>query len=633
MRTALKYIEIVRQRGEKGLILKRVYKNILNRELFFIAYANLYANAGATTAGTDEKDTVDGMSIRRIDRLIKRLRRRKYHWNPVKRTRIPKRNSNKKRPLGIPGWNDKLIEEVLRIVLSSYYDVQFSSHSHGFRKQRGCHTALQEIRYTWTGTRWFIEGDIKGCFENIDHDVLLELIGHKIQDLSLLKLLKGMLKAGYIENGTYHNTYSGTPQGGVLSPLLANIVLHELDSYVEQELIPNYTNGKMKRRDPEYNRLNVAMTYAKQKGQIAKYEALRERKRYLPSQVTNDVEYRRLRYVRYADDFLLSFIGTREEAEQIKRKLDQFLKTLKLEMSAEKTLITHATTGHARFLGYEITVAQDNHRLTKDYKRQHKIKRRAINGCVILLIPKVVINEQSRQFNRNGKVSYRSYLIRCSDFEIVLNYGIEFQGLANYYALAHNVSSLYKVKYHYITSLAKTLAAKHKKSVRWAYRKYKRKSEYGITCFVVEVKSNVNSEKIHRAQFGHKPLRHQKTAVINDRKAELYRSGNELVRRLLANRCELCGSDNDVQGHHVRKLKDVKEKYQGQKQPPKWVQFMTTRNRKVVFVCHPCHVDIHNGDYDSRKVESRLTGEPYDTETVKYGSEGACWKSVPLNLN
>ena len=633
MRTALKYIGIVRQRGEKGLILKRVYKNILNRELFLMAYANLYANAGATTAGIDPEDTVDGMSIRRIDRLIKRLRCRRYRWKATRRIRIPKKNSNKKRPLGIPTWNDKLIEEVLRIVLSAYYDVQFSSHSHGFRQQRGCHTALQEIGYTWTGTRWFIEGDIKGCFDNIDHDVLLELIGQKIQDLSLLKLLKGMLKAGYIENGTYHNTYSGTPQGGVLSPLLANIVLHELDSYVEQELIPNYTKGKMKRRDPEYNRLNVAMTYAKQKGQIAKYEALRERKRYLSSQVTNDPEYRRLRYVRYADDFLLGFIGTREEAEQIKHKLDQFLKILKLEMSAEKTLITHATTEHARFLGYEITIAQDNHRLTKDYRRKRKVKRRSINGCVILLIPKDVINEQSRMFNRNGKVAYRPYLIRCSDFEIVLNYGIEFQGLANYYALAHNVSSLYEVKYHYIMSLAKTLAAKHKKNVRWVYRKYKRKSEYGITCFVVEVQSKDNSGKIHRAQFGNKPLRHQKTAVINDRKAELYRSGNELVSRLLANRCELCGSNNDVQGHHVRKLKDVKEKYQGREQIPKWVQFMTSRNRKVVFVCHACHVNIHHGNYDSRKVESRLTGEPYDTETVKYGSEGACWKSVSLNLN
>ncbi|MBN2012690.1 reverse transcriptase [candidate division KSB1 bacterium] len=574
MRTALKYIEIVRERGEHGLILKRVYKNILNRELFLMAYANLYANNGATTKGVDPNDTVDGMSIRRIDRLIKKLRRRRYKWKPARRTHIDKRHSNKKRPLGIPGWNDKLIEEVLRIVLSAYYDVQFSVHSHGFRNQHGCHTALQEIAYQWTGTRWFIEGDIKGCFDNIDHGVLLELIGRKVQDRSLLKLLKGMLEAGYIEHGTYHNTYSGTPQGGNLSPLLANIVLHELDTYIEQELIPEYTKGTAKRRDPEYNRLNMAMTYAKQKGQIAKYNELRKRKRNLPSQLTNDPDYRRLRYVRYADDFLLGFIGSKAEAEAIKRKIDQFLKTLKLEMSAEKTLITHATTGRAKFLGYEITVAQSDERYTKNYKREHKVKRRSINGCVILLVPKTVINTWSRHFSRNGKVIHRSCLLRCSDFEIVLTFGIEFQGLVNYYALAHNISSLSKVKYHYATSLAKTLAAKHKKRVWWAYRKYKRISADGISCFMVEVKDKKNPERIHRAQFGNKPLRRQKTAIIKDRRTELFRSGNELIKRLLANQCELCGSDEDVQGHHVRKLKDVKEKYKNRKEIPNWVYIL-----------------------------------------------------------
>lgn len=633
MRTALKYLEIVRRRGEKGLPLKRVYKNILNRELFLLAYENIYANDGALTRGVDVTDTVDGMSVKRIDRIIKKLRRRKYHWKPVRRIQIPKRNSHKKRPLGIPVWSDKLTAEVIRIVLSAYYEPQFCKYSHGFRQLRGCHTALQEIRY-WTGTKWFIEGDIRGCFDNINHNVLLEIIGKKIKDRSLLRLIKQMLKAGYLEDWKYYATYSGTPQGGVLSPLLANILLSELDNYIETELIPQYTKGKARRRNPEYNRLNVAMTYAKQRGQIEKYNELRKKKRKIPCQLTHDPNYRRLRYVRYADDFLLGFIGTRAEAIEIKRKISQFLKRLKLEMSEEKTLITHATTGRAKFLGYEIYIAHDDKRYTKNHHRLNKPRRRSINGCPIFCIPRKVIIEWSHHFTKKGKTVQRTSLLRCSDFEIVRTFGIEFQGLANYYSLAHNVSKLYRVKYHYMTALAKTIAAKHKKNIKWVYRKYKRRSEYGVTGLFVEKKNPNNPNKPLVAKFGDKPLRRNKSAIIIDDKPKVYKCSTELVNRLLINRCELCGSDQDIQGHHVRKLKDIKQKYRGRKRkhPPKWVEFMIKRNRKVVFVCLKCHIEIHNGKYDGRKVESRLTGEPYDTERVMYGSEGASWKSASTKL-
>ncbi len=412
MRIAHKYIEIVRQRGEKGLELKRVYKNILHRKLFLMAYANIYANDGAMTKGVDATDTVDGMSIKRIDRIIRRLRTRKYHWSPARRTKIPKKNSDKKRPLGIPIWSDKLTAEVIRMVLSTYYEPQFNKHSHGFRDQKGCHTALQEIGITWTGIKWFIEGDIKGCFDNIDHDVLLQIIAKKIKDKSLLKLLKQMLKAGYMKDWKYHNTYSGTPQGNVLSPLLSNIILNELDNYVEKELIPQYTKGTDKRRNPEYNRLNVAMTYTKQKGQIEKYKELKKIKSKLPSQVTDDPDYRRLKYVRYADDFLLGFIGSRKEAEEIKQKISQFLKQLKLTMSDEKTLITHASKGKAKFLGYEIYLAQDNSRFTKNHKRMNKYPKRSVNGKPILTIPKKVVNEWSHHFTKGGKTVPRMCLLR-----------------------------------------------------------------------------------------------------------------------------------------------------------------------------------------------------------------------------
>lgn len=549
------------------------------------------------TKGVDEHDIVDGMSIKRIDRIIHKLKNRNYKWKPVRRTKIEKKNSKKKRPLGIAVWNDKLVSEVIRIVLSAYYEPQFSIYSHGFRTMRGCHTALQVIN-TWQGTKWFIEGDIRGCFDNIDHEILLGIISEKIKDRSLLKLLKKMLKAGYIEDWKYHETYSGTPQGNVLSPLLSNILLSNLDKFVEQQLIPQYTKGDCKRRNPEYNRLNVAMTYAKKKGDIEKYNELWERKRKLPSQDPNDPNFRRLRYVRYADDFLLGFIGSKAEAKQIKQQIAEFLKTLKLEMSEEKTLITHATTEKAKFLGYEITIAQDDNHFTKNYRRQNRVRRRSINGCPIFLIPRKVITTWSHHFLRKGKTIHRSNLLRCSDFEITRTFGIEFQGLANYYSIAHNIGKLSKVKFHYMTSLAKTIAAKHKSNRKWVYKKYKTKSNYGITCLEVKFENTKNSEKPFRATFGAKPLRRNKTAIFVDKIVQTYKYRHELISRLLKNECELCGSNHDVQGHHVRAIKDVKRKYKGRKNPPKWAVFMMKRNRKVVIVCHECHEAIHSGKYD-----------------------------------
>jgi group II intron reverse transcriptase/maturase len=564
-----------------------------------MAYGNLYANEGAMTKGVDPNDTVDGMSVKRIDKIIQKLRERRYQWQPAKRIEIPKENG-KKRPLGMAGWSDKLVQEVLRIVLSAYYEPQFSKYSHGFRYMRGCHTALQKIS-TWHGTRWFIEGDIRGCFDNIDHEILLEIIGRKIKDKSLLKLLRDMLKAGYMQEWKYHDTYSGTPQGSVVSPLLSNIILNELDQFVENELIPQYTKGNSKRRNPQYTRLTMAMAEARQKGKVKEYENLRKQRRQLPSKDTHDPDFRRLKYVRYADDFLLGFIGSRSEAVEIKRKIAQFLRTIKLTMSDEKTLITNATKSRASFLGYQIHIAQANDRLTKN-RKQSQCYRRAINGRPIFNIPQDVIDEWSHHFSGNGKIIHRAHLAGSSDYEITLTYGLEFQGLANYYAFAHDISKLYQVKHHYMMSLAKTLAAKHRKDVFWVFRKYKRKSEQGLTSLVVEIPNPHNPDKPLRAQFGNKPLRRNKSAIITDNKAQLYRSYSELIIRLLANECELCGSNEEIEGHHVRKLKEIRKKYQGKVDPPNWVQFMMKRNRKVIFVCHQCHTEIHARKYDSRKV-------------------------------
>jgi group II intron reverse transcriptase/maturase len=293
MLKAQNILEVARKRGEAGQELNRVYRKIRCEELYLMAYAKLYSNKGATTKGTDPHDTVDGMSLKRIRTIIKQLEQGVYEWKPARRTYLEKPGKTKKRPLGIPCWNDKLLEQVIKMVLEAYYEPQFKDCSHGFRPNRGCHTALSEIMKKWIGTKWFIELDIKGCFDNIDHDILLNLLRKKIKDERFLKLLKGMLKAGYMDDWKYHDTYSGTPQGGILSPLLANIVLNELDQFVEEVLLPEYNKGKTFKRktNPEYGKYQKIRARAKKKGEKWEFDRAGKEMTKLAVKLPNDLDF------------------------------------------------------------------------------------------------------------------------------------------------------------------------------------------------------------------------------------------------------------------------------------------------------------------------------------------------------
>ena len=198
MQNAETLLNIIRESGERGLPLENIYRLLYDRELYLRAYGHLYSNQGAMTNGTTA-ETVDGMSLAKIDRSIDEIRYERFRWTPVRRVNIPKPNS-KTRPLGIPTWTDKLLQEVIRVILEAYYEPQFSDHSHGFRPDRGYHTALSDVTTHWTGVRWFVEGDIKGCFDNIDHDVLLSVLSEKLHDNRFLGLLKYLLKAGFMSN-------------------------------------------------------------------------------------------------------------------------------------------------------------------------------------------------------------------------------------------------------------------------------------------------------------------------------------------------------------------------------------------------------------------------------------------------
>jgi group II intron reverse transcriptase/maturase len=597
-----KFLDIVHKLGKKGYPLSGVYRRIQDKELFLAAYGKLYANSGATTAGTDPEDTVDGMSIERIEKILQQLHDGTYQWKPVRRVKIPKTNG-KQRPLGLPSWSDKLLQEVIRMVLEAYYEPRFSPYSHGFRPHRSCHTALKQIHHSWKGTKWFIEGDIKGCFDNIDHYVLLEILARNIKDNRFLKLIRQMLQAGYLEEWQYHSTYSGTPQGGVVSPILANIFLNELDQFVENELIPAYKKGKRRKVNLEYGRINGRLRFARKTGKKDLAKELEKQRRQLPLGDPNDPDYRSLRYSRYADDFLLGFAGPRTEAEEIKQKIMQFLKTIKLELSEEKTLLTHATTQPAHYLGYDIRVVIDNNQMTKQNKQHTRHRSRAINMLPVLAVPPQISRAWRMKYTRNGKPANRPELLHCSDFEIVKTYGSELRGIVNYYSMAYNVAhSFNPVKHMFMESAARTLANKHKISRSSVFAKYKRTGEQGVKALIVKVPNPKRPDKPYYARLGDHPIRTSFATAIPDKVEKFYVNRNDLVQRLLADTCELCGSQDGIAVHHIRKLADIQKKFQGRKSAPDWAKFMLARNRKTVVVCHHCHTQIHTGTYDSTKV-------------------------------
>jgi len=589
MRKDLKAVEIISERGKTGKPLERVYRMLRNRELFLTAYSNLYANQGVLTPGTDPNDTIDGMSVDKIDVIIQQLEAGTYQWKPSRRVYIQKSNG-KVRPLGLPGWKDKLLQEAIRILLTAYYEPQFSKHSHGFRPERGCHTALKEIAIAWRGTAWFIEGDIKGCFDNIDHEILLGIIERDIKDNRFIKLLKEMLEAGYLEDWKYNPTFSGMPQGGVISPLLSNIYLNELDKFVEETLMAKYHKPELRRTNPKHNQLTWAIGVARKKGEPVE-EMIKERAT-LPYYDQNG-DWRGLYYVRYADDFLLGFKGPRKEAEDIKAEVKTFLMAkLNLELSEDKTLITHSGTENARFLSYEIGMITDE-------ARKSQVGIRTLTKTPMFRVPINVIKKWMDRVSKDGKAIHRPELLNYSDYDIVQTYDAELRGIVNYYTMAVNVGKLYSVKSRMMESLAKTLATKHKCSVKRIYRKYIYITDDGLKAMKVVVTRE--SKPSLTATFGAQPIRYQRMGSIKDSPEGFFIGRTQLIERMQAEECELCGSKNNVEVHHINKLKDYRSKFKG-KEAPSWLKIMMQMMRKTLVVCHDCHVAIHNGSYDGRSL-------------------------------
>ena len=577
---------------------ERLYRILFNEELFYVAYQKIASNGGSTTKGSDGR-SIDEMSLARIETLIASLKDESYQPHPSRRVHIPKKNG-KTRPLGIPAFEDKLVQEVVRMILEAIYEGHFETTSHGFRPKRSCHTALLHIQKTFSGAKWFIEGDIKGFFDNIDHDVLVGILRERISDDRFIRLIRKFLKAGYVEDWTFHNTYSGMPQGGIVSPILANIYLDKLDKYVK-EYIRHFDMGTKRRPGKESNdlanerkrtvrKLKKVKDGTEKAALVARLKAIEQERAAFPSGDEMDGSYRRLKYIRYADDFILGVIGSKEDALRIKEDIKSFLsESLALELSEEKTLITH-TGKSAKFLGYEITVTRNNHQRRDVQGRLRRTygKRVRLNVSMATLRDKLLEYGAMEIKLRNGKEIWkpkcRSGLIFNDDLEILDRYNRETVGFCNYYLIANNCVVLHNFRYIMEYSMYKTFAGKYRSTVRKINKKYRLNKLFTVK---YEQQGVIKSRTFYKTSFK------RRTTAFNGRcDIEPYSiadvSRTNLTDRLKAEKCELCGATGKLIMHHVRNLKDLKGK-------ESWKRLMSARKRKTIALCPSCHRLRHLG--------------------------------------
>ena len=659
--------------------VKDLHTLLYDESLWFQAYQNIYSNKGAFTKGSDDSDTLDNFDKERVSKIIASLKDMSYQCKPARRINIPKANGST-RPLSIPCGTDKLVQEACRIILEAVFEPKFSDSSHGFRPGRSCHTALQKVS-TWTSTKWWIEFDIKGCFDNIGHNILINIMEKRIHDLRFLGLIRKFLNAGYIDNFQYHNTYSGTPQGGIISPLLANVYLNELDQFVDKlcesknnkevknnvssnyiKLSNDYKNSriKIKHYQEKYEttkkyivknlvnknfseeieilfkecfKHNENKEHSKLKNKCIKLErmlGLHRRDLYqafkifeyeskikeniILSETTykeretikcteNNPDFERLHYVRYADDFILGHVGTKDGSQEIYDSIVNFIESnLKLEISKEKSKITFGSEGLI-FLGYNISMSKTSDSKTTfvNSNGTEVIRKRHIGKPVF----KVPVERAIKFVNKNEYGSYvennsthRTYLQNFDEIEIIKQYNAELRGLIQYYKHAVNCKSIIgKVQWLWQYSLLKTLASKHKCSVAQVFKQKIIKVKLDP-----QTKSKIWYVEFEGKQFDIFNIRYvdyismfyAKDTFVNDVEFTWQiNKRSSALRKLIANECEICGTANTettIILHHPNQIRTIP------KNIPEWERVNRMRNRKTIALCHNCHMRIHHPD-------------------------------------
>ena len=569
-----------------------------------LAVKRVTSNKGKNTAGVDK---VLWTTPNAKMGAVADLKRRGYNPQPLRRVHIKKSNG-KLRPLGIPTMKDRAMQALYLMALNPVAETTADRHSYGFRRERctvdaivQCHTILSKE----VSPQWILEGDIKGFFDNIDHEVLIAILSERISDVRFLRLIRKFLNAGYVEDWVFHKSYSGTPQGGIISPILANIYLDKFDKYIK-EYINRFDKGKRRKENPIVKRFGQRKAklveklkkstdeVERQRLMMQIKEIVKERLKY-PASDEMDSDMKRLKYVRYADDFLIGIIGSKEDCIHIKEDIKKFMaEKLKLELSDEKTLITNARK-HAKFLGYDIFVRKSND--THRDKNGHLT--RSLDHKIVLYVTTEVMRKKLLEYDavkitvQNGKEVWkpkgRSYMRCLDDLEIISQYNSEIMGFYNFYSIANNspvIDSFYNIMEY---SMYKTYAAKYSTSKKKIIARYKKNGVFAIPY------TNKNGYEFKR-EFYDKGFKRKElpNRYLDDRLPNtiaITGGRNGLIKRLQARVCENCGATDNLEMHHIRKLKDLNGKRD-------WEIKMISRKRKTLAVCSVCHHKIHAGKLD-----------------------------------
>lgn len=592
-------IEAIRKaNADPGYVNDRIYRLMFREDLYIAAYEKIKSKPGNMTAGADGS-TLDEFSIRTIRNIIEKMKDESFSFRGARRVLIPKANG-KTRPLSVAPPTDKVVQEVMRMILEAIYEPTFSNNSHGFRAGKSCHTALKQIRAHWSGVTWIVEGDIKGCFDNIEHRRLTAVLGKRIKDERFVNLVRKALNAGYFEKGAFFSGSIGTPQGSIISPILANIFLDQLDRKADEIIKENEMGEEdRKARNPEYRSLVSKRAYLQKA--LAKPEADRAdlitRIRALEKQILTMSPtliaangFIRVKYVRYADDWVIGINGPKELAETIRSKIGEFLSGEGLELSLEKTHIRHAKTEFAKFLGTTFRVGSTSPKISKVQRNGGTFMKRVAGWTPVMYAPvgELVQKLHAKGFcDPTGKPVAVNKWIFLDDVQIVEQVGSVWRGISNYYSFVDSFSSLSRIQYILQHAAAKTLAAKHRSSRKQIFSKYGANLKIGIRDGAGKVIRTVQFPMIR--SWVSAPNRFMIGKVDID---FLERNLRLRTRSKLDSPCVICGSDDRVAMHHVKHIRKMGEQVKGFK------RVMAALNRKQLPVCHECHLKIHRGKYD-----------------------------------
>jgi group II intron reverse transcriptase/maturase len=563
--------------SREAKITDSIYKLMFDYRMYEIAYHNLKSKPGNLTPGIIP-ETLDKFSMEWIDETIMLMKNEQFQFKPGRRVMIPKPNGGK-RPLTVASPRDKIVQEVIRMILSAIFEPTFSENSHGFRPGRGCHSALRKIKTQFGATSWFIEGDISKCFDSFDYHILMKIIEEKITDRRFTNLIWKTLRAGYFEFKNYQHSISGTPQGSVISPILSNIYLDKLDEFIEF-FQSKYNKGSEATRNPAWRKLEHLRAKAIKSGDNLIANSYLKKMQLIPSRLPNDPNLRRLYYVRYADDWIIGIRGTRTDAVNLLAQIKEFLKLeLNLDLSDEKSKITNPRTDRALFLGTLIGIS--SHKYYYDGKSGTRLRSAS---QIRMLAPLDRIYEKLSQVNlmdrKNMKGSPKFLWLYNDKNEIITLYNAVLRGYLNYYSFVMNYGTLTASLTHILkVSCAKLLAAKFN-----LQRVSKVLGKFGP-----DLKGN------DKVAFIKPPMKIKPwdfKVGTSDYIKIIFSSG--LSAASLNNlSCTNCGSNYRVEMHHVRMLKDLNPNLSAID------RLMIKQKRKQIPLCRSCHLEHHRNKVKS----------------------------------